>query len=177
MIVRLMRKDDIREVQEIDKLSFSLPWPSRAYEYELFENTHSICWVAETNTDDQHSLIVGMMVIWLIIDEAHIATIATHPQYRRQGVARALLRRALIDVIEKGAASATLEVRDSNIAAKRLYDYFGFQIVGKRPKYYADNHEDAILMTVYELGNQYLKWLKEGFDYSWSVFKNKASIQ
>ena len=92
--------------------------------------------------------VVGMVVTWIILDEAHIGTIATHPLYRRRGVAEALLRRALHDATLHGAQKAFLEVRRSNLAAQGLYRKFGFEIAGVRPHYYKDNQEDALLMNL-----------------------------
>jgi len=88
-----------------------------------------------------------MLVLWLIIDEAHVATIATHPDFRRQGIGRKLLFHALMAAKAEGARTALLEVRVSNLAAQEMYRKFGFVEVNRRPHYYSDNGEDAILMT------------------------------
>jgi ribosomal-protein-alanine N-acetyltransferase len=142
-------------------MSFSMPWPVSAYNYELNENPLSLLWVAETGSPDHDRRIVGLVVIWLILDEAHIATIAVHPDYRGQGIARRLVRVALKEAILKGMGEATLEVRANNLAAQNLYRRFGFEIVGQRPRYYRDNNEDAIIMTVSNLGQAYLDWLEK----------------
>jgi len=141
--IRLMTLDDLPAVVAIDRSSFSLPWPENSYHFELTENTVSRCWVAERD-----QVVVGIMVVWLIEDEAHIATIATHPDYRRQGVARQLLATALQDAQQRGVLSATLEVREHNQPAIDLYQQFRFQVVGRRKRYYADTNEDALIMTV-----------------------------
>jgi ribosomal-protein-alanine N-acetyltransferase len=83
----------------------------------------------------------------VIVDEAHIGSLAVHPDYRRLGIARALLVRSLAAAAGRGATQATLEVRRSNLAAQALYRRFGFEVVGMRPRYYRDNQEDALLMT------------------------------
>ena len=146
-----MTGDDLSSVREIDKLSFSLPWPERAFEYELNNNPDSDLWVAEIANQGYPSTIVGVVVIWFIIDEAHIATLFTHPEFRRSGIARQLVTHALKISASKGMRSVTLEVRSGNLAARSLYEGFGFHIAGKRNRYYKDNNEDAIIMTLYDL--------------------------
>ena len=130
-------------VHEIDLLSFSMPWPERSFRFEVTSNPAARCWVAETE-----GRIVGMIVVWMIVDEAHIATIATHPDFRRQGIGDELLTHALVSALSEGAAKSLLEVRVSNEAAQRMYRRFGYVEDGRRPRYYKDNHEDAILMSL-----------------------------
>ena len=138
-----MEGRDIPEVLEIDRSSFTLPWTERAYRYEVVENKAARCWVA--TLDDR---VVAMLVLWIILDEAHIATVATHPHYRRQGLGSRLLTRALVSAHEEGAVKALLEVRARHTTAQKLYRDLGFVEVGRRPKYYHDNGEDAVLMTL-----------------------------
>jgi [ribosomal protein S18]-alanine N-acetyltransferase len=145
---RPMGLEDLKVVLEIDKLSFSMPWSERSYLFELTQNKHSITWVAETALPGGRSLVVGMIVIWVILDEAHIATIATHPDYRGQGIGRELLVHGLLAAYERGGRLAYLEVRRSNQVAQKLYEKFGFHVVGERLRYYKDNNEDALLMTL-----------------------------
>jgi ribosomal-protein-alanine N-acetyltransferase len=92
-----------------------------------------------------------MIALWLIIDEIHIGTLATHPRYRRRGIARRLLSTALRFALQQGVRTATLEVRHSNVAAQALYSQFGFTVAGRRRAYYHDNNEDALLMTALDL--------------------------
>jgi len=150
-LIRPMQQEDLAQVLAIDQASFSLPWPESAYRYELNENQNSLLWVAETTPPGGRSTIVGMVVVWLILDEAHIATLAVHPAYRGQGIAKRLLITALRESIRLGMRVATLEVRDGNTAAQELYRRFGFEVVGRRHRYYRDNHEDALIMTVGKL--------------------------
>jgi len=159
--IRPMKSEDLPQVQTIDRLSFSMPWPGSAYEYELYENPLSLLWIAEAHPPEGEDKVVGMIVVWLIVDEAHIATIAVLPEYRGQGIARCLLVTALQEVIRRGLRIATLEVRSGNIAAQNLYHRFGFSSVGLRPRYYRDNNEDALIMTVYNLDQAYLNWLEK----------------
>jgi ribosomal-protein-alanine N-acetyltransferase len=146
MIIRSMALDDVPQVLAIDQASFSLPWPERSFRFEITDNPASRAWVAESD-----GTITGMIVIWLLVDEAHIATIATHPDFRRQGIAGRLLLHALSEVKKEGATHSVLEVRKSNTAAQEMYRKFGFIESGRRPHYYRDNREDAVLMTLQEL--------------------------
>jgi len=157
--VRPMQTADLDQVLAIEQSSFSTPWTKSAYQYELNENKHSTLWVAEVESISGKSQVVGMTVLWLILDEVHIATLAVHPDYRRLGVARCLLITALKDAIHKGASEATLEVRAGNHAAQELYRSLHFQVVGHRHRYYHDTNEDGIIMTVKFQENEYFSRL------------------
>ena len=145
-VIRKMTLEDVPGVIDLDQKSFSLPWPERSFRFELTANPASRCWVA-----DFEGKIVGMIVVWLIIDEAHVATLATHPDFRRRGIAKKLLSHALLHLMEDGAHSSFLEVRESNLAAQEMYRKFGYEVSGRRPRYYRDNDEDAILMNLASL--------------------------
>ncbi len=145
--IRKMTTQDVPAVSQIDRLSFSLPWPEHSFQYEVAENRVARCFVAET--EDRR--IAAMIVSWIIVDEMHIATIATHPDFRRQGIGERILREALLDGRDAGAHLAFLEVRAGNEPAQAMYRKFGFRVSGKRPRYYRDNGEDAILMTLQPL--------------------------
>jgi ribosomal-protein-alanine N-acetyltransferase len=96
------------------------------------------------------------VVAWLFVDEAHIATIATHPDFRRQGIAQKLLSHTLWHAMMEGARGSFLEVRASNVAAQDMYRKFGYVESGRRKRYYKDNDEDAILMTLETLNPDHL---------------------
>ncbi len=160
-VIRRMRLEDISEVVKIDQASFSLPWPESAYEYELKRNQNSLVYVAEMEVNPSQWRIIGVIVVWLIVDEAHIATLAVHPEYRNQGVAQKLLLYSLIQSTKRGAQKATLEVRENNLVAQHLYQRFGFQTVGRRKQYYRDNNEDALIMTIAPLNLAHLQSLWE----------------
>jgi [ribosomal protein S18]-alanine N-acetyltransferase len=142
LIIRRMEVDDVPRVHEIDMLSFSLPWPERSFQFELTGNPASRCWVAE-----EDGQLAAIIVLWLIMDEAHIATIAVHPEYRRKRIGERILLHALHQVQVEGARRAFLEVRAGNATAKNLYVKYGFIVDGIRKQYYRDNQEDAILMS------------------------------
>jgi [ribosomal protein S18]-alanine N-acetyltransferase len=147
VVIRPMQMEDIEPVAAIDRLSFSLPWPTSSYRFELFENQTSRLWVSELFEDGSPYRIVAMTVVWNIVDEAHIATIAVHPAYRRMGIGKHLLAYTLKDGLQQGMRTATLEVRAGNQAAQALYHQFGFITAGMRLHYYQDNQEDAMIMT------------------------------
>lgn len=157
LTIRRMTAQDLEAVAELDRISFTTPWSRNSYRYELLENPHAHLWVAE-----QAGQIVGVLAAWLILDELHIGTVAVHPAHRRQGIGAKLVETALRKSSARGARRAHLEVRKSNLPAQKLYARFGFEIVGERRRYYPDNREDALLMSVSDLGQEYLKWLDEG---------------
>jgi len=144
VIVRRMEAADIPAVVAIDQASFSLPWPESSYRYEVQNNAAARCLVAEGEGHE----IMAMIVSWMLVDELHIATFATRFDHRRKGIGAQLLREALEEGREGGARRAFLEVREANRAAQAMYRKFGFEVAGRRPKYYRDNGEDAILMTL-----------------------------
>lgn len=145
--VRLMRPADLPAVEAIDRLSFRVPWPPGAFARELSQGS-SVLWVAEAIGEGGESEVVGMLALWPVLDEAHIATVAVHPQHRGRGVGKMLLATAVDFARTQGFKTVTLEVRVSNLRAQRLYRRFGFQVVGRRYGYYNDNHEDALIMTL-----------------------------
>ena len=148
--IRPMVMDDLPAVLTIDRLSFPTPWSERSYRFELERNPTSRLFVAESIGHEEPA-IVGFVGYWLIVDEVHISTIAVHPDFRRMGIGEKMLINALEQAIRSGAALATLEVRVTNQAAVDLYHKYGFQIVGRRSRYYRDNNEDALLMTLTNL--------------------------
>jgi ribosomal-protein-alanine N-acetyltransferase len=110
-------------------------------------------WVAEEHSQDNGSKVIGMIDVWLILDEAHIATLAIHPDYRGEGIAANMLQKVLFEAFNSGARRAMLEVRASNQIAQSLYKGFGFEIVTRRRRYYRDNNEDALLMNLDNLAD------------------------
>ncbi len=137
-----MGLDDIPAVLEIERASFTTPWPPEAFHQELRHNR-----LARYTVARQAGAVVGYAGVWLMVDEAHITTFAVHPDWRRQGVGRRLLLAMLIVAEELGAAHLTLEVRVSNLGAQALYAGHGFAIAGRRERYYTDDGEDAYIMT------------------------------
>jgi len=146
MNIRRMTIDDVPAVTELDKLCFTLPWPERSFRFELTDNPASRCWVYESD-----GKIVGAIVSWLLVDEAHVATLAVHPDFQRMGIAMKLMRYSLRYMANEGAVTSHLEVREGNKAARSLYKTLGYEETGRRKRYYKDNDEDAILMSLHGL--------------------------
>lgn len=136
-----MRMEDIPRVLEIERESFRTPWPRDAYTHELKENRLASYLVARTE-----GRIAGYAGMWVILDEAHITTIAVDPRYRGQHIGERLLVGLIEAASSRGTRWMTLEVRKSNHAAQALYKKYGFREIGMRKGYYSDNREDAIVM-------------------------------
>jgi [ribosomal protein S18]-alanine N-acetyltransferase len=150
--IEAMRLEDLDEVQRIELASFSTPWPSNAYRSELETNRLASYVVARID-----GRVVAYGGMWLMADEAHITTFAVHPGWRRQRIGERLLLAFLDLARDRHAREATLEVRLSNVAARRLYEKYGFRPVGLRPRYYSDNNEDALIMTTEPLADPRLR--------------------
>lgn len=155
-----MRAEDIPQVAVLDHLSFADPWPQGSFEYELKASNYSLCLVAEDPDANEGQTIVGALVIWLIVDEAHIATIAVHPNYRHRGIGRRLLAEGLLQTADRGAVKSLLEVRSGNAEALHLYYGFGYKAVGLRPNYYQAEQEDALLLDLDLLNVEVLRNLR-----------------
>ena len=175
-ILRHMAAGDLEQAARLDALSFVRPWPPPAFAREL-DNPRAHCWVTEARTDGGlefpalatpplppltippgEPAVVAILVYWLVLDEAHIATLAVHPTLRRRGLGRQILLRALSEALAAGARTSYLEVRESNTAAQELYRDLGFEVTGRRPRYYGT--EDAILMTLEPLDGRLLDLVK-----------------
>lgn len=140
MLVRGVKREDLDQINEVEKICFSLPWSREAYEREL-ENKLACYLCAEDN-----GVIVGFMGMWRILDECHITNIAVLPEYRQRGAATQMINK-MIEICKcSEITQMTLEVRESNIPAINLYKKFGFAEAGKRPRYYQAPIEDAIIM-------------------------------
>lgn len=134
--------DDLEAVLEVDAASFTRPWTRAMYEAEFLNQPTSRLYVLRTS--DQR--VAGYCAVWVIVDELHINNIAVRPELRGQGIGSALLARVLEEAVQTGARRATLEVRRSNDAARRLYERFGFRIAGVRRDYYTHPTEDALIL-------------------------------
>lgn len=159
MVVDALRMDDLDDLMEIERASFSLPWPRSIYRFELTRNAQSHYLVLRPSPDLAAAARSIMRLprllayggFWLFGEEAHICTLACHPDYRRHGLGEWLLLHLLGRAESLGAEYVTLEVRVSNTVAQRLYERTGFQVTGVRPRYYSDNREDALIMTTSSL--------------------------
>ncbi len=139
--------DQIESIFVLDRLCFGGLWSIDSYRRELTnENSHFLGISVDKNLEPETSGIIGFGCFWAILDEAHITLLGIHPQYQRQGLGQLLLGALLDRAREIEMARATLEVRDSNHGAIRLYEKFRFETVGRRKKYYQDTGEDGVIM-------------------------------
>lgn len=140
MEIRMMKKQDILQLAELEKRCFSDPWSVSAFEYEL-KNPLSV-WLVAAEGDQ----VAGYVGSQTVIDESDMMNIAVAPAYRRQGIAEKLISMLIVQLKDRGSYSLTLEVRASNIPAIGLYQKLGFTQVGRRPNYYRNPKEDALIL-------------------------------
>ena len=141
---RPMRPGDLERVVEIQRSAFAHPWSRELIAREMGHDWSSVLLAVEASAGEE--AVLGVVVFWLVHDEVHVLNVAVAPEVRRRGVARALMHEAERRGAERGARIATLEVRRSNQAALELYHSLGYREVGVRPRYYAEEGEDAIVM-------------------------------
>jgi [ribosomal protein S18]-alanine N-acetyltransferase len=144
-----MTPDDVPEVLAVEKDAFTSAWPPTAFEREITQNQ-----MARYVVLREDGRLVGFAGLWLMVDQAHVVTVAVTPDAQRRGYGRLLVYGLLQLAQREGMASATLEVRESNQAARGLYRGYGFHEVGVRKRYYTDNHEDAVIMTTEEFESE-----------------------
>jgi ribosomal-protein-alanine N-acetyltransferase len=141
-IERIVAADELDELLEVERASFTNPWTREMYLNELKNEGVSFVYAAR----GEDGRVVGFCSFWRIFDELHINNLAVRPTHRRLGVGSALLERALKEGAHLGATRATLEVRRSNEEARRLYERFGFSVAGVRRSYYTQPIEDALVL-------------------------------
>jgi ribosomal-protein-alanine N-acetyltransferase len=140
-----MLLQDLPAVVAIEESSFTQPWTLQSFQSELANNRLAVYLVAREN-----GFVVGYGGVWVILDEAHVTTLAVDQNHRRRGIATELLK-ALIDQSRRmGAQRISLEVRPSNSGARRLYENLGFSVKGVRKRYYFN--EDGLIMFKDNLG-------------------------
>ena len=143
MLFRPMQKADVSRVAELERICFRSPWSEQSLAGELKNR------IAHYRVGILQESIQAYAGMWVLYDEAHITNVAVAPEYRRMGYGRALMLEMFRTAILYGAGSMTLEVREGNVAALGLYRSFGFTQVGRRPRFYDDPTEDALLLTRY----------------------------
>lgn len=136
-----MNVEDIPEVLRVEAMCFATPWPRNAFQNELTENKLAHYFVGRA--DDA---IVAYGGLWVILEDAHITTVAVKPSHQRKRFGERILIHLLDEAIERGACWVTLEVRESNHGAQELYRKYGFTVVNTRRGYYSDNDENALVM-------------------------------
>ena len=136
-----LKEEYLDAITNLDKLCFSIPWSKNLFESELASSLARYVLALDGES------VVGSCGIQSVAGEGSITNIAVHPAYRNQGIASALLEQIIDYARAQKLDFITLEVRESNINAINLYTKYGFELVGSRKGYYADNHETALLMT------------------------------
>lgn len=171
--IRAMVAEDIAQIMDIERESFPAMWPQTAYRRELNNKIARYRVITEVRDEPFEApgapgvwgairrivgsppatdeYLLGFIGVWLMVGEAHIVTVAVRESHRRMGIGERLVLAALDIATDAGQDVATLEVRASNLAARRLYEKYDFVHVGLRKRYYSDNNEDAVIMTTPDL--------------------------
>lgn len=146
LAIEPMREGDVPVVQEIERFVFSSPWPRNAYYRELGSRSNSYYVVLRRYHEAGGQETVGYAGMWRMHEEAHVTTIGVRHDLHHHGYGRVLFAGLLQAAYEMGARWVTLEVRASNDNAQKMYEQFGFKVIGRRKGYYTDNGEDALVM-------------------------------
>jgi ribosomal-protein-alanine N-acetyltransferase len=156
IIEPLQLERDLEDVLALEGLCFTNPTTRDMFRYEVESSDVLHAYVMRPapgmlDPDDvspvlARGAVVAYCAVWIIFDELHINTLAVHPRWRRQGLASLLLTHVLDDAVRLGADKATLEVRESNEGARKLYERFGFEVGGVRKEYYRQPVEDALIL-------------------------------
>ncbi|HEY2431473.1 MAG TPA: ribosomal protein S18-alanine N-acetyltransferase [Vicinamibacterales bacterium] len=137
---------DLDAVVALEQESFTNPWSRETLVWEL---THSDVTRVYLLRDAQDRAI-AFCIAWVIFDELHLNTLAVSPAHRRRGLGTFMLRAVMAEAAGEGARRATLEVRESNVAALQLYGRLGFSVSARRRGYYANPPEDALILWLEE---------------------------
>lgn len=150
---------DVPEVGVLERICFSAPWSEETYRHEIRHNPRAFYYVLRP-PEGRAALpsILAYGGYWVLGDEAHIVTIASHPRLRRRRLGELMLLHLVERARQAGVAAVTLEVRAGNRAAQALYRKWRFEEVGLRKRYYRDNNEDALLLTLFEVDHDAV-WL------------------
>lgn len=139
-LIRPMRKEDIFQVSQIEKLSFPTPWSCGIFSSELDKKTLTFYYVMEYQDE-----VIAYTGYWKLANEAHLVNLAVYPAFRRKGLGSKLLKYVLEKAQNQGLDTITLEVRRFNLAAQKFYERFDFKKVAIRPSYYVETGEDALV--------------------------------
>lgn len=140
MTIKKMNADHVAQVAELEKICFSDPWSEKSISSEL-ENELAYWLVAL-----EGECVAGYIGSQTVMGETDMMNVAVHPDHRRKGIAEALVDTLVEALKERGSHCLTLEVRASNEPAQKLYDKLGFLLIGKRPRYYHNPREDALIL-------------------------------
>lgn len=138
--LRTMLEPDVKRVAELEKICFRTPW---SYNSLLGELSNDVAYYVVAVDGD---LVVGYAGAWIMFDEEHMTNIAVDPDYRGQGIARRMILHLMKEGMRRGAERMTLEVRENNHTAQRLYASLDFAYAGTRKHYYTDTGENALIL-------------------------------
>ena len=138
--LRQMREEDVMRVWELEKICFITPW---SYNSLLGELSNDVAYYTVARVNGK---VVGYAGMWVMFDEAHMTNIAVDPEYRKQGIARKMILALMKEGLRRGAERMTLEVRENNHSAQRLYASLDFAFAGIRKRYYTDTGENALIL-------------------------------
>jgi ribosomal-protein-alanine N-acetyltransferase len=142
VIERLSRDADLDLVASLEARCFTNPWSRDMLARQLAESQTTRVFVLRL----PDAPVAAFCSCWFLVDELHVNTLVVDFPFRRQGLGVLLMHHVLVDAARSGVRRATLEVRESNLAARRLYERLGFTITAKRPKYYTEPEEDALIL-------------------------------
>ena len=140
MIIETMKESHVAQIAELEKICFSDPWSEMSIASEL--NNKLAFWLTAVEGDR----VAGYIGSQTVIDETDMMNVAVHPDFRRQGIAEALVTSLVEQLKSMGSRCLTLEVRASNAPALALYEKLGFSEIGRRKNYYRNPREDALIL-------------------------------
>jgi [ribosomal protein S18]-alanine N-acetyltransferase len=159
-IITPLTPEDLDDIMLLERRAFKDPWTRRMYYVDLTDNFMATYLALRPDPDAEESAclprILGWGGFWLMVDEAHISTIASHPDWRGCGLGQWLMVALMQAAFERGAVRSTLEVRVSNTPAMKLYEKLGYEVTGQRRRYYRDG-EDGLIMTTLPLAGAVLQ--------------------
>ena len=140
-VIQEMARDHLPQVLAIERASYPAPWSETAFSNEMTSDV-SVTIVAVTGQS-----VSGFLVGWIVADQVHVANIAVEAGHRRRGIGNGMMAWLLREAVRRECANCTLEVRESNQAARGMYRQLGFRSVALRRSYYSNPVEDAVVMV------------------------------
>ena len=147
IMLRDMKLSDLDRMMEIETASFPSPWPREDMEYEITQNQAARYYVLEAE-----GVVQAYAGVWFLVGEGHVTSVAVHPEARGNGYGEKIVEHMMRQAVELGVVFLSLEVRESNLAAQKLYKKLGFKRAGLKEGYYEDNGEDAVIMICVDPG-------------------------
>jgi [ribosomal protein S18]-alanine N-acetyltransferase len=155
--IRLAEGSDLDALVTLEESCFTVPWSRKSFEAELSGNQFSRLFVVPHPEEHEPVFpIIAYACCWLVFDELRFLNLAVAEKFRRQGLAKALIEKAIVHAREEGCGRGLLEVRESNHRARNLYQSFNFKVYATRKGYYTNPDEDAILMALEPLASSLL---------------------